>query len=168
MIQFSYTYIYKYILFFFFYNLCCYRLLQDIEHSSLCSTVGPCWLFNLYIVVCIFQSQTPNLSLPSLCFNGYKFAFYVYESISFFFFFVILVIYYILKTKLYLLRNKMTNYSSMCKKIAVFCVFHFSFQWLEKYKYSFSHVFFHVSKIRGICIHTSLEVLNPSLCCFVG
>ena len=25
-----------------------YRLLQDIEYSSLCSTVGPCWLSILY------------------------------------------------------------------------------------------------------------------------
>ena len=27
-----------------------YRLLQDIEYSSLCYTVGPCWLSILYIV----------------------------------------------------------------------------------------------------------------------
>ena len=25
-----------------------YRLLQDIEYSSLCYTVGPCWLSILY------------------------------------------------------------------------------------------------------------------------
>ena len=30
-----------------------YRLLQNIEHSSLCYTVGPCWLSILYTVVCI-------------------------------------------------------------------------------------------------------------------
>ena len=41
-----------------------YRLLQDIEYSSLCYTVGPFYLSTLYIVVCICQSQTPNLSLP--------------------------------------------------------------------------------------------------------
>ena len=31
-----------------------YRLLQDIEYSSLCYMVGPCCLSILYIVVCIF------------------------------------------------------------------------------------------------------------------
>ena len=31
-----------------------YRLLQDIEYSSLCYTVGPCCLSILYIVVCIY------------------------------------------------------------------------------------------------------------------
>ena len=36
------------------------------ELSSLCYTVGPCWLFILYIVVCICSSQTPNLPLPSI------------------------------------------------------------------------------------------------------
>ena len=30
-----------------------YRLLQNIEYSSLCYTVGPYWLFILYIVVYI-------------------------------------------------------------------------------------------------------------------
>ena len=30
-----------------------YRLLQNIEYSSLLYTVGPCWLSILYIVVCI-------------------------------------------------------------------------------------------------------------------
>ena len=29
------------------------RLLQDFEYSSLCYTVGPCWLSILYIVVYI-------------------------------------------------------------------------------------------------------------------
>ena len=28
-----------------------YRLLKDIEQTSLCYTVGPCWLFALYMVV---------------------------------------------------------------------------------------------------------------------
>ena len=32
-----------------------YRLLQNIEYSSLCYMVGPCWLFIVYIVVCICQ-----------------------------------------------------------------------------------------------------------------
>ena len=30
-----------------------YWLLQNIEYSSLCYTVGPCWLSILYIVLCI-------------------------------------------------------------------------------------------------------------------
>ena len=41
-----------------------YRLLQNIEYSFWCYTVGPCWLFILYIIVSIYSSQTPNLSLP--------------------------------------------------------------------------------------------------------
>ena len=43
-------YIYIYIL---FQTLFHYRLLQDIEYSSPCYTVGPCCLSVLYIVVCI-------------------------------------------------------------------------------------------------------------------
>ena len=31
-----------------------FQLLQDIEYSSLCYTVDPCYLSFLYIVVCIF------------------------------------------------------------------------------------------------------------------
>lgn len=40
-----------------------YRLLQDIEYSSLCYTVGPCCVSILYMVVCICHFQTSNLSL---------------------------------------------------------------------------------------------------------
>ena len=40
-----------------------FRLLQNIEQSFLCYTVDPSWLFILNIVVCVCQSQTPNLSL---------------------------------------------------------------------------------------------------------
>ena len=32
-----------------------YRLLQNIEYSSLCYIVGSCWLSILYIVVCICE-----------------------------------------------------------------------------------------------------------------
>ena len=46
-----YIYIYTYIFFFYQYILFHYRLLQDIEYSSLFCTVGPCWLSILYIVV---------------------------------------------------------------------------------------------------------------------
>ena len=42
-----------------------FRLLQNIEQSSLCCTVGSCWLSILKIVVCIYLSQTHNLSLPT-------------------------------------------------------------------------------------------------------
>ena len=63
-----------------FQILCPFRLLQNVEYSSLCYTVGPCWLSILNIVVCICLAQTPtNLShptfplykpclFPSLCF----------------------------------------------------------------------------------------------------
>ena len=40
------------------------RLLQSTEQSSLCCTVGPCWLSVLNIAVCTCQSRTPNLFLP--------------------------------------------------------------------------------------------------------
>ena len=43
-----------------------FRLLQNIEQSSLCYTEGPCWLSILNIEVCTCESQTPGLSLPLL------------------------------------------------------------------------------------------------------
>ena len=42
-----------------------FRLLQNIEQSSLCYTVGPCLVSILNIAVYTCQSQTPNLSLTS-------------------------------------------------------------------------------------------------------
>ena len=45
-----YICMYVYILFHILFR---YRLLQDIEYSSLCYTVDPCCLSILYIVVCI-------------------------------------------------------------------------------------------------------------------
>ena len=36
-----------------------FSLLQNNEQSSLCCTVGPCWLSIVYIAVCVCQSQTP-------------------------------------------------------------------------------------------------------------
>ena len=42
-----------------------YSLLQEIECSSLCCTVGPCCLSILYIIVGICYSQIPNPSLPT-------------------------------------------------------------------------------------------------------
>ena len=43
-----------------------YRPLQSIEQNSLCYTVGPYYLSILYMVVCICQSQSLNLSLSCL------------------------------------------------------------------------------------------------------
>ena len=42
-----------------------FRLLQNIEQSSLSCAVGPCWLSILKSAVCTCQSQTLNLSLFS-------------------------------------------------------------------------------------------------------
>ena len=39
------------------------RLPPNVEQSSLCYTVGSCWLCFLNIAVCICQSQTPQLFL---------------------------------------------------------------------------------------------------------
>ena len=52
-------YIYIYTL---FQVLFLYRLLQNIEGSFLCCTVGQCCLSILCIAVCICQSQNPSLS----------------------------------------------------------------------------------------------------------
>ena len=56
-----YTYMYL-----FFFQFLSYlgednkiSLLQDIEQSSLCYTVGPCWLSILNTAVCTCPSQTP-------------------------------------------------------------------------------------------------------------
>ena len=57
--RFAYIYVYIYSLIYYiciyilFQILFHYRLLQDIEYSSLCSTVNPCCLSILYIAVCI-------------------------------------------------------------------------------------------------------------------
>ena len=72
--------LYKHI--YFFQIIFPYSLLQNVEYSFLCYTVGPCWLSILCIVVCICQFQTPNLSTPPFPFNNHKFVFYVCGSIS--------------------------------------------------------------------------------------
>ena len=41
-----------------------FRLLPNSEQSSLCYTVGPCWLSVLRIAVCTCQPQSRNLFLP--------------------------------------------------------------------------------------------------------
>ena len=78
-VQQSDSVIYIYILFQVLFH---YGLLQEIEQSSLCYTVGPC-LSTLYTVVCICESQAPDLFLPPpFPFGNHKFVFYVCESIS--------------------------------------------------------------------------------------
>ena len=73
------VYIYVY-----FQILLLYKLLQNIEYSSLSHTIVLCWLPTLYmcIYVCIYESQPPNLSFfplsPLVTIN----VFYVCESIS--------------------------------------------------------------------------------------
>jgi hypothetical protein len=59
-----------------------YRLLQNIEYSSMCYILWHCWLSNLYLLVCICLSQTPNLPLLSFPFGNHKFVFYVCECVS--------------------------------------------------------------------------------------
>ena len=64
-IFFLHIYIYK-MYFFFFLILFHYRLLQDIEYSSLCHTVNPCCLSILYIVcvsvnpILLIYSSSPS------------------------------------------------------------------------------------------------------------
>ena len=68
--QFSYTYTLIYIL---FYILSRYRLLQNIEYSSLCYTVGP------LLIICFIYSNVyfnPRLLIypsPLLPFDNHKF-----------------------------------------------------------------------------------------------
>ena len=46
-----------------FQNFFPFKLLHNMEQSSLCYAVGPCWL-SIFIVMCICQSHTPNSSPP--------------------------------------------------------------------------------------------------------
>ena len=57
----SYMYMCAYI---FFQVIFDFRLLHNIEHSSLCCTAGPCCFSVLYIVECICEAQTPELAAP--------------------------------------------------------------------------------------------------------
>ena len=74
-----YIYIYIYILFQILFS---YRLLQNIEYSSLCYTVGPCWLSVLHIVVYMLINLLIYPSPPPFPLGNYKFVFYVCESLS--------------------------------------------------------------------------------------
>ena len=58
----------------FYFILFQYGLLQDIEYSSLCYTIGPCCLS-----IPNSQSSPPQLSLP---FGSRKFILRVCESVS--------------------------------------------------------------------------------------
>ena len=58
----AYMYItHTYVHFFIFFH---YDLLQDIEYSSLCYTIGSCYLSILYIIDGICWSQTPIQLFP--------------------------------------------------------------------------------------------------------
>ena len=66
-----YIYIYIYVLCLTYIYICSfpypfhYDLSEDTEYSFLCSTVGPCCLSIIYIIVCICYSQTPSSSLEA-------------------------------------------------------------------------------------------------------
>ena len=74
-----FIYAYTYVLFQTPYS---YRLLQNIEQSSLCCIVGPCWL-SVYMQQCVYINPK-FLIYPSHCFpfGNNKFVFKISESIS--------------------------------------------------------------------------------------
>ena len=47
-----------------------HRLLQNIKYSSLCYTVGPCWLFILHKVVCTLGFPVGSDGKESACNSG--------------------------------------------------------------------------------------------------
>ena len=64
-----------------FYILFHYDLSQDIGYKSLWYTVGPCCLFILYVIVCIYYPWTPIPFLP-LPFGNKICVLYVCEYVS--------------------------------------------------------------------------------------
>ena len=48
-----YVYVYMCVYIYSFSESLPFKLLQDIKYSSLCYIVNPCWLFILYIIMCI-------------------------------------------------------------------------------------------------------------------
>ena len=53
-----------------FQILSSHRLLQNIKYSSLCYTVGPCWLFILHKVVCTLGFPVGSDGKESACNSG--------------------------------------------------------------------------------------------------
>ena len=49
------------------------RLLHNVDQSSMCDTVSPCWLSILNIGVCTCWSQSPQLSLPFIFYPNTRF-----------------------------------------------------------------------------------------------
>ena len=47
--------LYVYFIYILFQILSHYRLLQDIEYSSLCYTVGPCWLVTYFMYNSVYM-----------------------------------------------------------------------------------------------------------------
>ena len=64
------------------------RLPHNVQQSSLCSTVCPCWLYISYTAVCTCPSQSPKLSLPpSLLLSNRKFI--LFSCISWVFLYIL-------------------------------------------------------------------------------
>ena len=64
IVKYTHKYIFPYILFQILFP---YRLLQNIEYSSLCYTVGPGWLYILYIIqYCIYVNPRLLIYLSPL------------------------------------------------------------------------------------------------------
>ena len=74
-LRFTYTCIISQLLFLF-------RLLCNIEQSSLCYPIDPCQLSILYIAVCTSQSQLLNYPSSTLPSRSHKFVLKVCESVS--------------------------------------------------------------------------------------
>ena len=56
-----YIYIYTYVLFQILFH---YKLLQDIDHNSLCYTVGPCLFIHITLFLSLFIAFPSAISFP--------------------------------------------------------------------------------------------------------
>ena len=91
-----------------------YRLLQDIEYSSLCYAVSP-WCLSIFcIVVCICESYTSNLSLLASLFPLATISLFS-MSVSLFRFFIQIHLYYFLDSA----------YKGCHMKFVFLCLTHF-------------------------------------------
>ena len=72
-----------YIYIFFFHVLFHYGLSQDTEYSSLCCTVGPCFLSSLTILTlfCMSQTHTKLRELKLNCLSVYRYTYVKKESL---------------------------------------------------------------------------------------